>query len=323
MRKISLALIATLLFSHTALAAFSDVSEGHKNRVAIDYLEANDVIGGYPDGTFRPEGSINRAELMKILVEGLNISPDENSYRDCFPDVRDEWFARYVCYAQEQGWVDGYPDGTFKPANPVNNVEAIKMMLNARGFKIDSSYATKIFRDINTSQWYYPFLVTAEKYNLVDPLEPGNNYTRGEVSEVMFRAMAIDEVGATRYSEDVRDQVRIDGAEEASIESARMEDYSDVKREMYQGERPFAIFFHASWCPVCREIEADLNENMSSYPDGVLILKADYDKETKLREEFDVNYQYHFVVFDADGEVVFSNNLFSADEVIDKIEETL
>ena len=90
-------------------------------------------MDGHPDGTFRPEGVVNRAELAKMIVNGnsefLGEEPVNLSNTDCFTDVNDEWFAPYVCYAKGKGWVVGYPDGSFQPERSVNRAEAIKMTL--------------------------------------------------------------------------------------------------------------------------------------------------------------------------------------------------
>lgn len=91
-------------------SGFFDVSTTHDNYRAIQYLKENNVVDGYPDGTFQPERVLNRAELMKLLVTSQGFSPDPNTYKNCFPDVGEEWFAVYVCYAKEQGWVQGYSD---------------------------------------------------------------------------------------------------------------------------------------------------------------------------------------------------------------------
>lgn len=138
---ISVAFILSLLITPLILKAveFSDVPSTHKNRNAIDYLQGAGVINGYADGTFKPENTVNRAELLKILIEGKGINPDGSEYKNCFLDVKEEWFAKYVCYAQEQGWVSGYVDGTFKPAQTVNKAEAIKMLVNSQGYEIPDS----------------------------------------------------------------------------------------------------------------------------------------------------------------------------------------
>jgi thiol-disulfide isomerase/thioredoxin len=329
MNKLKIILMGlALLSSQAAFASFSDVASDHPNQAAIEYLQVKGIIDGYPDGTFGPERPINRAEMMKILVEGQGVTPDANTYKECFPDVGTEWFAPYVCYAQTQGWVNGYPDGTFKPARNVLNVEAVKMILNAKGFELDKDYATTQFSDISTSEWFYPYAVTAEKLALTEGFEPGAAYARADVSEMIFRTLVIEDTGSNIYSAEARDQLlELNGiepdSEESTEEPAIYEAYSPEKRQELEGVKPFAIFFHASWCPICRAIEADLKANLSSYPDGLHILVADYDTEAELKKEFGVTRQYYFVIFDTNGEVTFSNNLFTADQVVTEIEKTL
>jgi len=325
MRNLIISVLITLALAPSALAVFEDVSTTHDNKTAIDYLHKEEIIGGYPDGTFRPNNTINRAEMMKLLVEGLGMTPDGNTYRNCFTDVGSEWFAPYVCYAKNQGWVDGYPDGYFRPAQSVLNVEAMKMILNARGVALDATYTPLIFATVPPNVWYRPYLVTAEKLKLTEGFTPGDNYKRGEVAEVIFRTLVIDKMEVSSYSNQAKNDLFNEEAEkpEVSYEAASYVEYSDGKRNDYQGTKPFAIFFHASWCPICRSIENEIKENLDTYPDGILILEADYDTETALREEFGVTRQYWFVIFDTEGEVVFSNNLFNATDVIEEIMKTL
>jgi len=102
-------------------------------------------------------------------------------------------------------------------------------------------------------------------------------------------------------------------------ESASEDIYMAFTQEAYDsmlGEKPFALFFHAKWCGECKALEKDLIKNLSSYPEGVIILKADYDTETELKEEFDVKVQTTFVIFDAEGNVVVNKPIFDAEDVI-------
>lgn len=64
------------------------------------------------------------------------------------------------------------------------------------------------------------------------------------------------------------------------------------------------IFFHASWCPSCRGLNADIEKNISSIPDGVTILKADYDKETEMKKKYGVTTQHTLVQVDKDGNLI-------------------
>ncbi|MBD3330967.1 hypothetical protein GF354_05580, partial [Candidatus Peregrinibacteria bacterium] len=153
---------------------FSDLDSNHKNFNAIIYLRKEGIVNGYSDGTFKPENFVNRAELLKILVEGQDKSPDGLVYKDCFPDVKDDWYARYVCYAKEEGWVNGYPDGTFKPEQTVNKVEAIKMLLNSQGVALDSQINFEFYKDVNSEDWFWPYVSKAKEMSLLEEAQGGN-----------------------------------------------------------------------------------------------------------------------------------------------------
>ena len=96
------AILFLLIFSTSTVSAsevFPDI--GTRNKTAIDFLYQTGIIQGYPDGRFRPRKPLNRAELLKLVMSGIGIAPDSN-YKNCFPDVREEWFAPFVCYAKGQ-----------------------------------------------------------------------------------------------------------------------------------------------------------------------------------------------------------------------------
>lgn len=64
------------------------------------------------------------------------------------------------------------------------------------------------------------------------------------------------------------------------------------------------LFFHASWCPSCRGLNSDIEANMSSIPEGVTILKVDYDKETELKKKYGVTTQHTLVQVDKNGNLI-------------------
>jgi len=166
MRKLLSALGLFLLLSGTAFA-FNDVMTTDKHNQAIEYLKEKQVIQGYADGTFKPEKEINRAEMIKILVEGRGIKPTSDTFKNCFPDVGEEWFAPYVCYAKFKQWIGGYPDGTFKPAQTVSKVESLKMILNAFDIPL-STVAGAPFSDVNAGDWFTPYVRTAKEKGLLE-----------------------------------------------------------------------------------------------------------------------------------------------------------
>ncbi|MFA5843165.1 MAG: S-layer homology domain-containing protein [Candidatus Gracilibacteria bacterium] len=211
-----LAMVIVVSFPLTALAGtFSDVSSTNENREAIEYLVYNGTLKGYDDSTFRPSNTINRAELMKVLVLSQGIEPDATVYKNCFPDVTTEWFAPYVCYAHEQGWVDGYPDNTFLPANTVNKVEAAKMVINAWGYSDmlpDSLSISKsdLFDDTYPSVWYAPYVYLIKSWNLegewhidgsAGNFNPADGMERGRAAEYMFRIIVMEDFGEAAYGE--------------------------------------------------------------------------------------------------------------------------
>ncbi|MFC1647447.1 S-layer homology domain-containing protein [Patescibacteria group bacterium] len=187
---------------HDDLPAVPDYY-GHTNHTAIQYLYDNEIVEGYPDGTFKPDNPLTRAELMKILVLGAGFDPDAEVYNGCFPDVEDEWFARYICFALENGWVEGYPRygvnsiyGSFKPDIYVVKVEAIKMLLEV--FDVELMEVTTIpYDDLVIEGWYLPYLLTAYEMGLLEEegriYNPGNDITRGQVSENIYRLLKDEE----------------------------------------------------------------------------------------------------------------------------------
>jgi len=174
---------------------FNDVDLNTKNAEAISFLKSANIISGYSDGSFKPENPLNRAELLKIVVNGAlptgeGDKIDVAKYKNCFPDVKEEWFAKYVCLAKEKGWVSGYPDGTFKPSNNINKVEAMKMLLGI--FEIPlATPKTKPFSDVNMDDWFSKYITTAKNLGILE--ETGKVYspsaltTRGGISENIYR----------------------------------------------------------------------------------------------------------------------------------------
>lgn len=187
--------IALLLFAVSATAYAQEATDyvGHQNETAIQYLYDEGIVSGYPDGTFKPDNFLVRAELMKILVLGAGYDPSAEQYNNCFPDVKDEWFARYVCFAKQKGWVEGYPDGNFAPGVNVNKVEAIKMLLEIFKANILSGFDT-FYNDTEQGTWYFDYVTTAYDLGLLEE-EAGTNYypgldiKRGQVSENIYRLL--------------------------------------------------------------------------------------------------------------------------------------
>ncbi len=119
----------------------------YRYKLEVQELKDDGVIDGYADGTFHPRETINRAELLKIVFKGKSdVVP---VHRRCFRDVNpDAWYAPYVCAAKQRGIIQGYSDNSFRPGEPVNFAEAIKMVINAYGEEVQEGTG---------ADWYKPY----------------------------------------------------------------------------------------------------------------------------------------------------------------------
>jgi hypothetical protein len=163
-------------------AKLHDISRSHSNFIAITYVADHHIVSGYPDGTYRPDSPINRAEFTKIVVNATTQDSSTIRGSTCFPDVQKEWFAPFVCTAKANNTINGYPDGTFKPAENVNFVEAAKIVVNAFGLETGEE----------TDTWYENDVNALEAVNAI-PLSITSldqKITRGEMAEIIYRIHA-------------------------------------------------------------------------------------------------------------------------------------
>lgn len=186
---------------------FSDIPSSHPNYKAIAFLFEDEVINGYSDGTFKPDGKINRAELMKMISAFMyreETSGNVSAYKNCFPDVKEEWFAPYVCFGKEKGFINGYADGTFGPGNNVTRAEAMKIVLNVMieealwPTPTEAEMGYVLPKDSEANAWYEGFLRFAIAKELLDGqhvtgseteyyYKPNEAMTRKEVAEMIWR----------------------------------------------------------------------------------------------------------------------------------------
>lgn len=171
---------------------FSDTPETHPNNVAIRYLVKQGIFKGYSDGTFKPEKILNKAEALKIIIEGASIKTDDNNTATNFKDVASsDWFAKYVAKGKELGIVNGNPDGTFLPGKTVTRAEFLKMVLIANTFKSDNWKGKALYADVPTDAWYNPYMNFAGSSGLLLKDQQGNllptkELSRGEVAEILY-----------------------------------------------------------------------------------------------------------------------------------------
>lgn len=132
----------------------------HPLNSEISFVAERKIFSGYEEGNsriFKPAQSINRAEFLKVLVLSQKENTPESvtdffanfSNVALFPDVdRNAWFAPYIFFAYDKGWVQGYPDGSFRPGKNVNVAEAVKVLLGLHNENLD----------INEEIWFQPYM---------------------------------------------------------------------------------------------------------------------------------------------------------------------
>ena len=177
-------------------AAFSDQSK-IKNTEAVDMCTALNIIGGYPDGTFKPEGNITRAEVTKMICVALNGGKNpavSTNTTPTFSDVRNNanaaWAEGYIesCYAQ--GIVSGVGGGKFAPNGNVTGVQLAKMLLVSLGYKSENEGFTG-------NAWATNVNVRAAQKGLYKGLESMDTnaaLTRDNAAQMVWNALQAYEV---------------------------------------------------------------------------------------------------------------------------------
>lgn len=227
MKKIlSIMLMLAMVFSMTSVFAYTDTDD-----VAVSILSELDIINGYEDGTFRPEGTVTRAELAKMIIHAMDkadvaeILKGETRFSDISTDA---WYTGVVNVAVNNGFINGYPDGTFKPDQRVTFAEAATMIVKALGYT-----------DLNGT-WPTNYIDKAATLNLFDNVEgvTPNTYVNREAAANMILNALNDEndimVKYEYYDEALVSEVEVDEGEVEvtlayEIEKGRRTEWEDVK----------------------------------------------------------------------------------------------
>ncbi|MBD3327788.1 hypothetical protein GF340_00630 [Candidatus Peregrinibacteria bacterium] len=167
---------------------FADVPGQHKNAYALLYMKERAFIKGYDDGTFLPEQPVNRAEFVKMVITAQNLYPHKINHSNCLPDVSGQWFAPYVCFAKNKGWISN-EEKPFVPDRKITRAEAIKIALGAFSYRIEGN---------DDQDWYEPHLEAAGNLQILNGLfeddemfDPHVEISRAEAAELLFRLLVI------------------------------------------------------------------------------------------------------------------------------------
>ncbi|MDZ8108700.1 MAG: fasciclin domain-containing protein [Nostoc sp. DedQUE12a] len=185
--------------SPTSTVNLSDVTSDYWARPFIQTLADNNVISGFPDGTFRPNQSVTRAEFAALIQKAFG---NQNRIRQLsaggFSDVpAGYWAAAAIQNAYEIGFLSGYPGNVFRPNQQIPKVEAIVSISNGLGLSAsDTSILNTSYSDASTIPNYAVSSVAAAtqanlvvNYPDVKQLNPQQPLTRAEAAAILYQAL--------------------------------------------------------------------------------------------------------------------------------------
>ena len=144
---------------------YKDIYENDWYAYAVTFMSEKKLVSGYPDGTFKPNAPITRAEFASIASR-FDSLVDKADLK--FSDVsKNHWAYKVICSAEAKGWISGYPDGTFKPEKNITRAEVVSSTNRILNRYADLDFAKAHVQelapmiDMNDSHWAYGPIVEA------------------------------------------------------------------------------------------------------------------------------------------------------------------
>jgi len=196
-----LTLFSSMLFSAKAQAqpVLSDI-QGNWAESVIKNLAEKGVINGYPDGAFKPDQNVTRAEFAKLVAKTFGYTATAQTG---FPDVREHWAQSYISAAAGQKVMNAFADGAFKPERTVSRAQIATMLSRILHLaKPEEKYPSWSagFSDVPSGHWAFRYVEIAAKLELFPsnykPLfQPDQPVTRAEAAWIL---KALSEVTVTK-----------------------------------------------------------------------------------------------------------------------------
>lgn len=171
------------------VAVLSDVA-GNWAAANINKLLTSGVIGGYPDGSFKPGNRITRAEFASVLVKAFKLEPQKGKV---FNDTSSHWAKDYIATATANKIVKGYSDTLFGPDDYITREQMAVMIVNAA--KLSRGSGSKIFTDsAEISPWAQDAISIASSNKIItgypdNSFNPRGNATRAEAVTVIVKTL--------------------------------------------------------------------------------------------------------------------------------------
>ncbi len=181
-------------------ANLSDISSDYWASPFIQTLAARNIISGFPDGTFRPNQPVSRAEFAAMIQKAFNQQPVRQISPKGFTDVSPGfWASSAIQEAYEAGFMSGYPGNVFLPNQQIRKVEAIVAITTGLGLQtgenplgVVNTYYTDAAAIPNyalnnvAAATEANMVVNYPNVNQLNPLDP---LTRAEASAILYQAL--------------------------------------------------------------------------------------------------------------------------------------
>ena len=218
MNKIILSLLLSLLVQIPVSYAkeYSDLDKNSFYYKAVETFTAEGILEGYPDGSFKPNQPINRAEALKVILKTFNKDAAELP-AEKFPDVNEgDWFYDFVRQGLKHKIIEGYVDGTFKPGNQVLYSESLKMGLVGKGIDVSEVSFAEFHPSVKAEDWFAKHFVYANNLGMIEleangALNPNKAYTRGEFVDLIFKIRSISAEGTFDISYNWKEETNNSG----------------------------------------------------------------------------------------------------------------
>lgn len=171
---------------------FVDI-EGHWAEEIISTFYEMGIISGKSTTSFAPNDTMTRAELLKVTLLAAGYDPEESESTSGFSDVKaGDWFMPFVAFAYENGFIEGYSDGSFRPNDTINRAEALAILLRVSNANVETlgSGVNEDFSDISKADWFYPYVKYAQDNGIVEGYADGSFGPDNQVTRAEFVTMA-------------------------------------------------------------------------------------------------------------------------------------
>lgn len=175
--------------------AFTDVEAGYWAQGYIQALASQNIIAGFPDGTFKPDEPVTRAQFAAIIAKAFGSQAKRSATN--FKDVKSSFWAYKVIQTAYQGdFLSGYPDGSFKPNQQIPRVQALVSLASGLNLASSSSSYVNYYSDASQIPGYATGSIAAAtarqlvvNYPTLKQLQPNRPATRAEVAAFVYQAL--------------------------------------------------------------------------------------------------------------------------------------